>query len=98
MICQTTVKEQSNNDQTNFSLQYNELMKFHLFSTDSCQANMGGIREKVLAAHRAGARTILLPEENMKDTEGWQVTEVLLDCLLPCYYTREAFTFHSRRL
>ena len=30
---------------------------------------VGGIREKVLAAHRAGARTILLPEENMKDTE-----------------------------
>ncbi len=30
---------------------------------------VGGIREKVLAAHRAGARTILLPEENIKDTE-----------------------------
>jgi ATP-dependent Lon protease len=30
---------------------------------------VGGIREKVLAAHRAGARTILLPEENMKDVE-----------------------------
>lgn len=30
---------------------------------------VGGIREKVLAAHRAGARTILLPEENQVDIE-----------------------------
>ncbi len=30
---------------------------------------VGGIREKVLAAHRAGIRTILLPKDNMVDTE-----------------------------
>lgn len=28
---------------------------------------VGGLREKILAAHRAGLKTILLPERNMKD-------------------------------
>ncbi|NPA26143.1 MAG: endopeptidase La [Chloroflexi bacterium] len=30
---------------------------------------VGGIREKVLAAHRAGLRTVLLPERNLKDLQ-----------------------------
>ena len=30
---------------------------------------VGGIKEKVIAAHRAGVKTVLLPEENMKDLE-----------------------------
>lgn len=30
---------------------------------------IGGLREKTLAAHRAGIRTIILPEENRKDAE-----------------------------
>lgn len=30
---------------------------------------VGGIKEKVLAAHRAGCKTIIMPEENKKDLE-----------------------------
>jgi ATP-dependent Lon protease len=30
---------------------------------------VGGIKEKVLAAHRYGVKTILLPERNMQDLE-----------------------------
>ena len=30
---------------------------------------VGGIKEKVLAAHRAGSKIILLPQENKKDLE-----------------------------
>ena len=30
---------------------------------------VGGVKEKILAAHRAGMRTVLLPAENEKDLE-----------------------------
>jgi ATP-dependent Lon protease len=30
---------------------------------------IGGLKDKTLAAHRAGIRTVLLPKKNMKDLE-----------------------------
>ncbi len=30
---------------------------------------IGGLKEKVLAAHRAGIRTVVMPRENEKDIE-----------------------------
>jgi ATP-dependent Lon protease len=60
---------------------------------------VGGVKEKVLAAHRAGIRTVLLPAENEKDLEELpenvrremcfrlvsQMDEVLRLALLPVY-------------
>ncbi len=40
---------------------------------------IGGVREKVLAAHRAGLKTILLPEKNMKDL--WDVPKTARNAL-----------------
>ncbi|MDP6355309.1 MAG: S16 family serine protease, partial [Planctomycetota bacterium] len=47
---------------------------------------VGGIKEKVLAAYRAGIRTILLPARNMKDLE--DIPDEI----------RERLTFHSLEL
>ena len=47
---------------------------------------VGGIKEKVLAAKRAGIATVVLPEENRKDVE--EVGEALLEGLHLAYVGR----------
>jgi len=38
---------------------------------------IGGLKEKTMAAYRAGIRTLLIPEENQKDLE--KIPEYVLD-------------------
>jgi ATP-dependent Lon protease len=40
---------------------------------------IGGVKEKLLAAHRAGVRTIILPKENEKDLA--DIPKLVLDVL-----------------
>ena len=54
---------------------------------------VGGIKEKVLAAHRAGVRTILLPKENMKDTEEIPVSVRKELTFVPLEYAKEALEY-----
>ena len=51
---------------------------------------VGGIREKVLAAHRAGIRRILLPKDNMVDTEDIPQNVRKQLTFVPLSYAREA--------
>ena len=48
---------------------------------------IGGVKEKVLAAHRAGVRTVILPERNRKDYDEDVPVEIRRD--LTIYYARE---------
>ncbi|MBO4235805.1 MAG: endopeptidase La, partial [Firmicutes bacterium] len=50
---------------------------------------VGGIKEKVLAAHRAGITTILLPAENMKDTEEIPASVLKQLKFIPLEYAKE---------
>lgn len=54
---------------------------------------VGGIKEKVLAAHRAGIRRILLPKENMKDTD--EIPQSVRRQLefIPLEYAKEALEY-----
>jgi len=40
---------------------------------------IGGLKEKLLAAHRGGIQTVLIPEDNRKDLK--DIPKVILDAL-----------------
>ena len=44
---------------------------------------IGGVKEKVIAAHRAGIKTVILPAENKKDLE--DIPQYVLDDLVFYY-------------
>jgi len=54
---------------------------------------VGGIKEKVLAAHRAGIRRILLPKENMKDTEEIPMSVSKQLEFIPLEFAKEALLY-----
>ena len=54
---------------------------------------VGGIKEKVLAAHRAGIRKILLPQENIKDTEEIPASVSKQLEFIPLEYAKEALPY-----
>lgn len=51
---------------------------------------VGGIKEKVLAAHRAGVKTILIPKENMKDIDEIPPSVKKKLRFVPLEYAKEA--------
>ena len=54
---------------------------------------VGGIKEKVLAAYRAGIRTILLPRDNVKDTEDIPLNVRKQINFVPLDYAKEALEY-----
>src|SRR3546814_8924287 len=42
-------------------------MRISDWSSDVCSSDLGGLKEKLLAALRGGIRTVIIPEENRKD-------------------------------
>jgi ATP-dependent Lon protease len=72
---------------------------------------VGGVREKVLAAHRVGLRTVLLPKKNVRDLVDVpknarsemniipieHIDQVLEAALLPASIPSPAKKLHSKR-
>jgi hypothetical protein len=48
-------------------LHYFDLLKFYPTIISGIFSLVGGIKEKVIAAHRAGMKRVLLPKRNQKD-------------------------------
>lgn len=58
---------------------------FHARQTNSyCSLKVGGIKEKLLAAHRAGLTTVIIPAANKKDLA--DIPNSVLVNLIPAHF------------
>ena len=54
---------------------------------------IGGLREKTLAAYRAGIKTVILPEDNMRDLDEIDAEARANLTFIPCKTATEVLSF-----
>ena len=53
---------------------------------------IGGLKEKTLAAYRAGVKTVLIPEDNVRDLDDIDTEARNNLCFIPCKTAADVLT------